>query len=69
MAKTPISVYLSVEDKTRLEAIIKELGVTRHALMQYAILDFIGRYEAGEAKPKMETQPVLIPFEPGNGDS
>lgn len=69
MAKTPISVYLSDEDKKRLEAIMEELGVARHALMQYAVLDFIGRYEAGEAKPKMESQPVLIPYEPGNDET
>ena len=56
-------VYLSVKDKARVEAIAEEYGVTVHALMQWAIMDFVGRFEAGEAKPRMETQMVLIPFD------
>jgi len=64
-----LGVYLSREDVKRLDAICDELGVTNHALMQYAILDFLNRYEAGEAKPKIATQPVLIPFQPENGES
>jgi len=57
----PQGVYLSTKDRTRAEAIADELGVTLHALLQYAILDFVQRYEAGEVKPKLETQMVLIP--------
>jgi len=60
MAKTPISVYLNEDDKAHIVAIAEELGVARHALMQYAVLDFMARYERGE-KPRMTTQPVLIP--------
>jgi len=66
---TARGVYLSAQDKKRLESIADEMGVSVHALMQYAIIDFIGRYEAGEAKPKITTQPVLIPFQPKNGES
>jgi len=70
MANNPISVYVSPGDKIRVEAVANELGVSRHALMQYAVLDFVARYEAGEAKPKIATQPVLIPFEEAqNGES
>jgi len=60
---TPTGVYFSRKDKARLEAIAADMGVTVHALMKYAIMDFIVRYEAGEAKPKIDYQPVLIPPE------
>jgi len=56
-----LGVYLSREDVERLDAICEELGVTTHALMQWAMLDFLNRYETGEAKPKLASQPVLIP--------
>jgi len=66
---TPTGVYLSRKDKARVEVVAEELNVTVHALMQYAVMDFIGRYEAGEAKPHIASQPVLIPFEPENAES
>ena len=65
----PQGVYLSWKDKARLEAIADELGVNNHAVMQYAILDFLKRYEAGEVKPKLITQPVLVFPEDENGES
>lgn len=64
-----LGVYLSREDVERLDAICEEFGVTNHALMQYAILDFLNRYDAGEAKPKIASQPVLIPFGKNNPES
>jgi CRISPR/Cas system-associated exonuclease Cas4 (RecB family) len=72
MAKKPPQargVYLSRKDKARVEAIANELGVTVHEIMKYAIMDFVGRYEAGEAKPKITTQPVLIPYQPNSNES
>ena len=69
MAKKPPQargVYLSRKDKARINAIAEELGVTVHSLMQWAVLDFMKRYDAGEVKPRMETQMVLIP--PENGE-
>jgi len=59
-------VYLSWKDKARVEAVAADMGVTVHALMKYGIMDFVGRYEKGEAKPKMDYQPVLIPPETDN---
>lgn len=56
-----LGVYLNREDVGRLDSICEELGVTTHALMQWAMLDFLSRYEAGEVHPPMETQVVLIP--------
>ena len=58
-----LGVYLSREDVERLDAVCEELGVTNHALMQWAMMDFLNRYEAGEAKPHVASQPVLIPPE------
>jgi len=61
MAKTPISVYLSDTDRKRIDAIAEELNVSRHSLMQWAVLDLMNRYETKDWKPPMEAQMVLIP--------
>jgi hypothetical protein len=52
---TPTSVYLTREEKAALDAIAAQIDMTRHAIMQFAIRDFIARYESGEIKPKTET--------------
>ena len=46
--KNPLSVYLTAEEKNQLAMIAKELGNSKHALMQFAIKEFLRRYEAGE---------------------
>ena len=51
---TPVGVVLTPDQKTRLTEIAAELGTNRHRVLQYAIADFIRRYEAGE-KPKTRT--------------
>lgn len=48
---TPVGVVLTPGQKARLSEIAAELGTNRHKVLQYAIADFIRRYEAGE-KPK-----------------
>jgi len=48
---TPVGVVLTPGQKARLNEIAAELGTNRHKVLQYAIADFIQRYEAGE-KPK-----------------
>jgi len=53
-------VNLSAAEIERFEAVVAELGVNTHSLMKWAVLDFLIRYEAGEVKPKLESQPVLI---------
>lgn len=50
----PLGVVLTPDQKARLNEIAAELGTNRHKLLQYAIADFIRRYEAGE-KPKTRT--------------
>lgn len=57
---TPISVYLTREEKATLSAIAKEVGLSRHALMQYAMKEFIERYQAGEIKAAEETRTVTV---------
>jgi len=59
-AVSPTGIYFSRKDKTRVEAIAEELGVSPHAFMKYAVMDYVARYEAGDAKPKITMQPVLI---------
>ena len=50
----PVGVVLTADQKARLNEIAAELGTNRHKVLQYAIADFIRRYEAGE-KPKTRT--------------
>ena len=50
----PVSVGLTAEQLARLQTIADELGQTRHAIIKYAIADFIKRYDAGD-KPKTKT--------------
>jgi len=56
----PIGVVLTAEQISRLDQIAGELQTNRHKVLQYAVGDFIKRYDAGE-KPKMriETKKVL----------
>ena len=53
----PVGVALESDELERLEEIAKELNQSRHAILQYAIRDFINRYDQGE-KPKTETEIV-----------
>jgi metal-responsive CopG/Arc/MetJ family transcriptional regulator len=53
-----VGVKLSAAELERLNQIAVELGVNRHALMQFALRDFIARYDRGE-KPKTEVKPVI----------
>jgi len=53
-----ITVGLTDEELTELEAVVNELGQTRHAVMKYAITDFVRRYKAGE-RPEYKTVKVL----------
>lgn len=55
----PVGVALSKEELTRLETIAGELSQSRHAVIQYAIRDFIKRYDQGE-RPKTKTETVTI---------
>lgn len=52
---TPTSVYLTREEKDTLDTIAANIDMTRHAIMQFAIRDFIARYERGEIKAQTET--------------
>lgn len=56
---TPMGVSLEQAELDRLDLIAKELGQKRHAVMQYAVRDFIKRYDQGE-RPKTKTQTITI---------
>jgi len=47
---SPLSVYLTTEEKAELAGIAKELGESKHAVMQFAMREFLRRYAAGEYK-------------------
>ncbi len=51
----PLGVVLTAEQITRLDQIAADLQTNRHRVLQYAVGDFIRRYDAGE-KPKMRTE-------------
>ncbi len=51
----PLGVVLTAEQITRLDQIAADLQTNRHKVLQYAVGDFIKRYDAGE-KPKMRTE-------------
>jgi len=51
---SPLSVYLTTEEKETLAGIAKDLGESTHAVMQFAMREFLRRYEAGEYEIKTE---------------
>ena len=55
----PLSVYLSSHDRARLDAAAASLGVSRHSLIQYAVLYFLAGYEKGDIKPELQQRPTL----------
>lgn len=57
-APSPVGVALTREELTRISEIAKELGQSRHAILQYAIRDFIRRYDQGE-RPQTEAKTII----------
>jgi len=53
----PVGVLLSKEELARLDQIAGELEQSRHALLQYAVKDFIKRYDQGE-RPRTKTETI-----------
>ncbi len=57
---SPVGVALDAEEMTRLDQIAQELDQSRHAVLLYAVRDFIRRYNQGEKpKTKKETKVIL----------
>ena len=42
---TPVGVYLDMDTRATVERLVNELGVKRHALLQYAVMYFLREYE------------------------
>jgi len=58
----PVGVALDPGELARLDEIAKELNQTRHKVLQYAVKDFIRRYNQGEKpKTRTETKTILNP--------
>ena len=56
----PVGVALDPEELARLDQIAKELEQSRHAVLRYAVRDFIRRYDRGEKpKTKQEVKTIL----------
>jgi len=53
----PVGVLLSKEELARLDQIAGEVDQSRHALLQYAVKDFIRRYDQGE-RPRTKTETI-----------
>jgi hypothetical protein len=53
----PVGVLLGKEELARLDQIAGELDQSRHALLQYAVKDFIKRYDQGE-RPRTKTETI-----------
>jgi len=52
---TPISVYLTKEEREYIEALADRLGVSRHAILQFGVRYFIDQYRAGEIEIETKT--------------
>lgn len=61
---SPLSVYLTAEEKIELAGIAEELGETNHSIMQFAVKEFLRRYAAGEYEIKTEkvTRKIIKPL-------
>jgi len=46
----PVSVYLPEHEKNYIENLAHQLGVSRHALMQFAVKHFIAQHRVGKIK-------------------
>jgi len=56
----PVGIALDPEELGRLDQIANELKQSRHAVLLYAVRDFIRRYDQGERpKTKTETKTLL----------
>ena len=53
----PVGVRLAVTEIERLDAAAKDLGVSRHEVMQYALRDFLIKFERGE-RPTVQEKTV-----------
>lgn len=54
----PVGVKLSALELERLAQMAAEVGVSRHQLLQYAVRDYMRRWDAGE-RPRTKTETVL----------
>lgn len=50
----PVGVVLTAEELGQLDSIAREMGVSRHKILQYAVRDLLRRWEAGE-RPRTKT--------------
>lgn len=54
----PVSVYLPEHERLYIEGIADQLGVSRHAVMQYGLKYFIDQHRKGNIEIPTETKTV-----------
>lgn len=57
--RRPIGVYLRVGTRAKVDKIAEKEGLSRHALLAYAVAYFVREYEAGKVKIKTTTKTTL----------
>jgi len=55
----PLSVSLDADEIARLDRVAADLDVSRHAIMQYAVRQFLAHWEKGE-RPGMTKREVNV---------
>ena len=50
------SIYLKDHERDALLKVVEELGVSRHAVLKYAVLFFLKEYRAGKVQVETETK-------------
>jgi len=54
----PVSVYLPEHERLYIERIADQLGVSRHAVMQFGLKYFIAQHRTGAVEIPIETKTV-----------
>lgn len=57
--RRPVGVYLRVDTRAKVDKIAEAEGLSRHALLAFAVAEFVRQYEAGKVKIKKTTKTTL----------
>jgi hypothetical protein len=59
---TPVGVYLDQDTRAEIERMVKDLGVKRHALLQFAIAYFLREYKKNPGIVEFEQKKTIKPI-------
>lgn len=57
--RRPVGVYLRKSTRIEVDKIAEAEDMSRHALLAYAVADFVRRYKAGEVKIETTTKTTI----------